>query len=214
MSFAREAWIWVLPFVVLALALFVLHLTALGLASLILALSLLLFFRVPRRDSSEGHLGVLSPANGRITKIDVLEDPLIGPGPFHRVVVFLSVFDVHMQRSPVAGCVVRSEYKSGRKIAAFRAEAGEVNEQVLTVLERANGDRIAMRQVAGLVARRVVTYLQVGHTVAQGELIGLIKFGSRVDLLIPTSYDLEVSVGQRLQEGSTLVARDPNDDVS
>ena len=214
MSFAKEAWIWVLPFVFLALAFFVLHLTVPGLGALLLALALLLFFRVPSRNSSEGHLGVLSPANGRVTKIDELEDPLVGPGRFYRVVVFLSVFDVHVQRSPVAGRVVSSQYKPGRKVAAFRADAGEVNEQVLTVLERANGDRIAMRQIAGLVARRVVTYLEIGRTVAQGELIGLIKFGSRVDLLMPTSYDLEVSVGQHLREGSTLVARGPNEDDS
>ncbi len=214
MSFAKEAWTLVLPCVLLALAFSLVHWTGPAIGVFFLALSILFFFRVPRRNCARGHEGVLSPANGRVTKIDEIEDPLIGSGRFHRVVVFLSVFDVHVQRAPVAGRVVRSQYKSGLKVAAFRADAGEVNEQVLTVFERANGDLVAMRQIAGLIARRVVTYLEVGRKVAQGELVGLIKFGSRVDLLIPSSYDLEISVGQRLQEGSTLVARDAEGNAS
>ena len=125
----------------------------------------------------------------------------------HRVVTFLSVFDVHVQRSPVAGEVVVSRYTPGRKVAAFRPEAGEVNESHLTVLRDSKGNLFGVKQIAGLLARRVVAYQGVGSQVERGQLIGLIKFGSRVDLLVPSSYRIAVQKGDRLKEGKTPVAR-------
>ena len=208
MSFAKEAWVFVLPLAVAAIVLFWLDKNSLAVALFVISSITLLFFRIPSRVPTASKTSVLAPANGKVTKVDVIEDPLIGAGKFHRIVTFLSVFDVHVQRSPTEGRVIRSSYAAGRKVAAFREDAGELNEQILTVLERDNGDVIGLRQIAGLVARRVVTYLDKGDRVERGQLFGLIKFSSRVDLFVPVLYHLEVEVGQRLREGLTVVATD------
>ena len=142
-----------------------------------------------------------------ILRIDRVEDAAVGPGSFQRIVIFLSVFNVHVQRAPVAGEVVVSRYSPGRKLAAFNPQAGELNEQQLTVFSRPSGERVGVRQIAGLVARRVVTYLDTRQQVVRAELMGVIKFGSRVDLLFPVSYHVEVEVGQKVREGETIMGR-------
>jgi phosphatidylserine decarboxylase len=206
MTFAKEAWPFVLPFAFLAALLFVFGHPGWGGFALFAGLLVLLFFRDPAR-RYEGEVGVvLAPADGLVTRVDTLEDPAIGPGRFHRVVTFLSVFDIHVQRAPVAGEVVASRYAAGRKVAAFREDAGDVNEKHLTVIRRPNGDLVGVRQIAGLLARRVVCYLKEGDQVHRGQSMGLIKFGSRVDLLVPESYGLLVKKGDRLKNGATPVA--------
>jgi phosphatidylserine decarboxylase len=206
MKFAREGWPFVLPFLLLAGVLFLLGRPGWGTGLLVAGLAVLLFFRDPRR-AYGGETGtVLAPADGLITRIDQVQDPEIGPGTFHRVVTFLSVFDVHVQKTPVEGDVVLSRYAVGRKVAAFRADAGEVNEKHLTVLRRANGDLVGVRQIAGLLARRVVCYLKEKDEVERAQPMGLIKFGSRVDLLVPEGYRLLVAKGDRLKNGLTAVA--------
>lgn len=206
MKFAKESWPFVLPFLFLAGLLFVLGRPGWGTAALIAGVLILLFFRDPRR-SYEGDAGyVLAPADGLITRIDTVEDPEIGPGRHHRVVTFLSVFDVHVQRVPAAGEVVVSRYSPGRKVAAFRADAGEVNEKHLTVIRRPDGDLVGVRQIAGLLARRVVCYLKEQDRVHRGQSMGLIKFSSRVDLLVPEGYSLLVKKGDRVRNGATPMA--------
>ena len=134
------------------------------------------------------------------------EGLLPGLGPCHRIATFLSVFNVHIQRSPCAGEVTGSEYRPGRKIAAFRPEVGEVNERHTTVIQTSSGDKVAVIQLAGLLARRVVGYARPGDTLTRSQLLGVIKFGSRVDLLLPLHYDLKVAAGDRVVEGETVVA--------
>ena len=207
MSFAKECWPFVLPAAGLVVVLAIMGKQGWALVVLLLACSLLLFFRIPSRDLIAPEGAVLSPANGKVLRIDRVEDPQIGPGTFHHIVIFLSVFNVHVQRAPVAGEVVTSLYIPGKKLAAFNPQAGEVNERHLTVLRHPSGDLFGVRQIAGLLARRVVTYLTIGQEVSRGELIGVIKFGSRVDLLIPVRYHLEVQVGQKVHEGESIVAR-------
>lgn len=198
----------VLPLVAAAILLVWLDKQTLAAVLFVIAVITLLFFRIPSRLSTASKTSVLAPANGKVTRVDIIEDPLVGEGKFHRIVTFLSIFDVHVQRTPTEGRVIRSSYAAGRKVAAFREDAGELNEQILTVLERDNGDVIGLRQIAGLVARRVVTYLDKGVRVERGQLFGLIKFSSRVDLFVPVHYHLEIEVGQRVQEGQTVVATD------
>lgn len=206
MTFAKEAWPFVLPFAFLAALLFVLGRPGWGAAALVVGLMVLLFFRDPAR-GYDGDAGVvLAAADGRVLLVDAIADPEIGDGGFHRVVTFLSVFDVHVQRVPAAGEVITSRFTAGRKVAAFRADAGEVNEKHLTVIRRPGGDRVGVRQIAGLLARRVVCYLHEGDHVHRGQSLGLIKFGSRVDLLVPESYKLLVKKGDRLKNGATPVA--------
>ncbi len=207
MTFAREAWPFVLPFVALAAGLFLYKHPGWGAAAAVLAFGVLLFFRDPRRGYDGPEATVIAAADGLVTRIDTVEDPAVGEGRFQRVVTFLSAFDVHVQRVPAGGEVVVSGLKPGRKVAAFRADAGEVNESWLTVIERPGGDRLGIRQIAGLMARRVVCYLEQGQAVRRGEHLGLIKFGSRVDLLVPESYEVLVAKGDRMRNGETPIAR-------
>ncbi|MFL6235948.1 MAG: phosphatidylserine decarboxylase [Thermoanaerobaculia bacterium] len=206
MKLAKEGWPFVLPFWFLAGLLFFFGRPGWGTTALVAGLLILLFFRDPKR-AYEGEAGyVLAPADGLITRIDTLEDPEIGPGRYQRIVTFLSVFDIHVQRVPAAGEVIASRYARGRKVAAFREDAGEVNEKHLSVIRRPNGDLIGVRQIAGLLARRVVCYLKEGDRVHRGQSMGLIKFSSRVDLLVPESYRVLVKKGDRLKNGATPVA--------
>jgi len=206
-KFAKEGWPFVLPFVFLAGLLFFLERPGWAVASLVVGLLVLLFFRDPKR-AYEGEAGViLAPADGLVTRVDTIEDPELGPGRYHRIVTFLSVFDIHVQRVPTAGEVTVSRYARGKKVAAFREDAGDVNEKHLSVIRRANGDLVGVRQIAGLLARRVVCYLKEGDRVHRGQLMGLIKFGSRVDLLVPESYRVLIKKGDRLKNGATPVAQ-------
>jgi len=209
MTFAKEAWPFVLPFWALALGLAVLRHPAWAAGVFVLGFLVLLFFRDPTR-RFDGPAGtVLAPADGVVTRIDTVQDPDLGPGTFHRVVTFLSALDVHVQRAPVDGEVVAARYTPGRKVAAFRPDADQVNEKHLSVLRRPNGDTVGICQIAGLVARRVVCYLRLGDRVTRGQHMGLIKFGSRVDLMVPASYKVLVTKGQRLRNGETPVALPP-----
>lgn len=211
MTFAKEAWPFVLPFVFGAAALYWFDHPGWALAALVAGLLVLLFFRDPARRYA-GEAGVvLAPADGLITRIDTIEDPEIGPGRHHRIVTFLSVFDVHVQKVPAAGEVIASRYAVGKKVAAFRHDAGDVNEKHLTVIRRQNGDRVGVRQIAGLLARRVVCYLKEGDHVHRGQPMGLIKFSSRVDLLVPESYEIKVKKGDRVKNGATPMALPPGE---
>jgi len=207
MRFAPEGWPFVLPLPLLAVALLVLGRPGWAAAVFVAGLLVLLFFRDPARRPGGASDDVLSAADGLVTRVDTIEDPEVGPGTFQRVVTFLSVFDVHVQKTPVAGEVIASAYRPGRKVAAFREDAGTVNEQQLTVIRRPDGDLVAVRQIAGLLARRVVCRLDDGDVVERGQPMGLIKFGSRVDVLLPATYRVLVARGGRVKNGETVIAR-------
>jgi len=209
MKFAPESMPFVLPFaaaaaVLAALGLFVWAAGAAGLALLVL-----LFFRDPARRFSGSDSVLLAPADGKVTQVDEIELPEIGPGRLRRVVTFLSVFDVHVQRLPASGKVLSSTFRAGRKVAAFRHDADELNAGQLSIVELPNGERFGVRQVAGLLARRVVCKLRAGEARRRGELMGLIKFGSRVDLMVPASYRILVREGERVKNGETPMAEPP-----
>jgi len=207
MTFVKEAWPFVLPFAVLSVCLFLFRHPAWGVTAAVVGLGVLLFFRDPKRRFDGPAEVVLAAGDGVVTRVDTVEDGAVGSGTFRRVVTFLSVFDVHVQRTPVAGEVVASELTRGRNVAAFRANAGEVNENHLTVIRRDNGDLIGVRQIAGVLARRVVCYVDEGRVVERGELMGIIRFGSRVDLMVPHHYEVLVAKGDRLRTGASAVAR-------
>ncbi len=211
MRFAREAWPFVLPFVAMGAILLIADLPWWALGAFVVALALLLFFRDPRRTPGGGPETVLSAADGLITRVEPAQDPAVGPGESQRVVTFLSVFDVHVQKTPVEGRVVASRYARGRKLAAFHRRAGELNEQHLTVIERPDGERFGVVQIAGLLARRVVCSLDEGDAVERAQPMGLIKFGSRVDVLVPAGYRVTVARGDRVKNGATVIAERTGD---
>ena len=206
MTFVREARPFTLPPLVAALLLPLFGQYEWALVCLLLAGAVLLFFRNPRRAFDGAPDVILAAADGRILRVDEIDDPAMGDEPQQRIVTFLSVFNVHVQRCPGGGEVISSHYQEGAKVAAFRPDAGEVNQQQLTIIRTPEGERIGVRQIAGLVARRVVGYLDTGMQVERGDLLGVIKFGSRVDLLLPPGYKIEVAAGDRVRAGLTAMA--------
>lgn len=209
MRFAREAWPFVLPPALAAAVLFAVGLPLAGAVAALLALLLLLFFRDPVSRSEAAADVVLAPAWGRVLRVEPAEDAQVSDEPLHRIVIFLSVFDVHLQRAPIGGRIVSCMASPGRRVAAFRHDAGDVNAGRLTVIEDEHGDRVGVRQIVGLLARRIVCYFRPGQSVARGETLGLIKFGSRVDLLVPRRYQVLVRPGERMRGGSSAMARRP-----
>lgn len=206
MRFAKEAWPFVVPFWALAGVLGVLGFLWSGGAAALLGLLVLLFFRDPQRFSASEPAIVLSAADGLVTAVDRAIDPEIDGQLRLRVVTFLSVFDVHVQRAPVAGTVAKSVPRRGKKLPAFRTDVDKANHSHLTVLRTEQGLEVGIRQIAGLVARRVVPYLRSGDRVERGDLMGVIKFGSRVDVLLPGDYRALVAVGDRVRCGETPIA--------
>ncbi len=170
---------------------------------LLLALFVLYFFRNPLRTPPSDPDLVVSPADGKVTAVEALPP---GQEFATRISIFLSVFDVHVNRSPVAGRVTQVEYKKGQFLNALKPESAVENEQNLVRLE---GERppVAFIQIAGLIARRIVFWPQPGQNVARGELVGLIKFGSRVDVYLPPQAEVLVRVGQRVAGATSPLAR-------
>ncbi|MGE5267971.1 MAG: phosphatidylserine decarboxylase [Deltaproteobacteria bacterium] len=167
------------------------------------------FFRDPYRISPLREGLVLSPADGRISMIEKVRPPAeLGLGDVERVriSVFLSVFDVHINRAPVAGRIKRSVYIPGAFLNAALDKASEDNERRAIVIETPSGQEIGVVQIAGLVARRIVTFSQEGDALGAGQRFGLIRFGSRVDTFLPPGHGALVAVGQRAIAGETVLA--------
>jgi phosphatidylserine decarboxylase len=165
----------------------------------LIGLFCLYFFRDPDREIPPGPVAV-SPADGKVIAI-VPE----GPG-MTRLTIFLNVFDVHVNRTPIAGRIEKVEYKTGKFMVASREACSEENEQnVVTV--QGDGATVVFKQIAGLIARRIVFTKQIGEKVATGERIGLIKFGSRMDVLFGPEWEIVAKAGQRVVAGSSVIAR-------
>ncbi len=176
-----------------------------GVPAWLLTAFVLNFFRDPERPLPPGN-GVVSPADGKVVDVRQFESP---SGRRWKISIFLNVFDVHVNRSPVAGRITEQVYRRGKFLVASVPEASTENEQnAITIDASATAPRghVVMKQIAGLVARRIVPYKKVGDTVARGERIGLIKFGSRVDLELPASYKLLIKVGDRVKAAASLIA--------
>ncbi len=172
----------------------------------VLTLFVVYFFRDPERRAPTDPDIVASPADGTVMSVAEVAGEAFMGGPATRVTIFLSIFNVHVQRAPLAGRVDAYAYRPGRYLPAWREEAGSENEQASLGLTTAEGP-VVVRQVAGLVARRIVTYPREGDSVARGERIGLIRFGSRVDLFVPEGWEVLVGPGDKVRGGETPVAR-------
>ncbi|HUZ31075.1 MAG TPA: phosphatidylserine decarboxylase [Xanthobacteraceae bacterium] len=167
------------------------------------------FFRDPERVSPTRAGILVAPADGRISRIaDALppKELELGERPLMRISIFMSVFDCHINRSPLAGRVERVVYKEGAFISADLDKASESNERNAFVIAAANGARIAVVQIAGLVARRIVPFARAGDTLATGQRIGMIRFGSRVDVYLPVGTRPLVAEGQTAIAGETVIA--------
>lgn len=172
----------------------------------LLGVFFLSFFRDPERDVPDTMAGVVvSPADGKLTRISRIVTP---EGERIRLSIFLSVFDVHINRSPIAGVVREVKYRKGQYLNALNPESAEKNEQNSVTVQ---GDDFAVVfvQIAGLLARRIVFWPKVGDFVGRGQRVGLIKFGSRVDVLLPGNAQIRVNEGQRVRGGSSVLAEVP-----
>ncbi len=165
------------------------------------------FFRDPERPIPQEPGLVVSPADGKVVIVDeVQEDKFLGVKA-SRVAIFMNVFDVHVNRVPVAGAVAAMRHCPGKYKAAFRSDADCVNEQQATLLTADRGAQVLAVQIAGLLARRIISYVSLGQHLARGERLGMICFGSRVDLYLPPEAEVLVKVGDRVKAGSSIIGR-------
>ena len=171
----------------------------------VLGVFVLYFFRDPERPIPADPDAVVSPADGRVVEI---VDEQRGARAGKRISIFLSIFDVHVNRAPVAGRISRLEHKPGRFMAAWEAKASAENEQNLITLLTPRGE-MTFKQIAGWVARRIVFWKRQGDEVAAGERVGMIRFGSRVDVWLPERAEILARLGQKVAGGSTVIARWP-----
>lgn len=197
-------------FILMGLIIFLLGLWA-GPLTILLGLLLIVFFayffRDPERSVPTGPGIIISPADGRIIALERVREEHFLKGPAQKLSIFMNVFDVHVNRAPVAGQVHAMAYQPGRYLAANRPEAPDQNEQLAIHLRTGNGADVVMVQIAGLLARRIISYVQEGANLDQGERVGLICFGSRVDLYLPEKCQVQVRIGQKVKAGSSIVGR-------
>lgn len=173
-----------------------------------------IFFRDPIRVTPQGDDLIVAPADGLVTMIERVPVPveMAGPGrlgdtPLVRISIFMSVFDVHVNRTPIAGTIRSVVYISGKFLNADLDKASEENERQHILVEGFDGRRIGFTQIAGLVARRIVPFVKPGDIVAAGQRVGLIRFGSRVDVYLPDGIEPQVALGQRSIAGETVLGR-------
>ena len=215
MNVAREG----LPFIFGALAIaitaFIVALTRrswplwlLALLLTVIALWVAYFFRDPERTGERGDKLIISPADGRISHIVEVDEPSFIHGRAIRISVFMNVFNVHVNRYPVSGRVRYLHYNPGKFLNAASEKSSLENEQMSVGIE-SNGRRILVRQIAGLIARRIVTYSKDGDVAQQGTRFGLIRFGSRVDVFVPLGSKVLVRIGDKPAAGTTVLAELP-----
>jgi len=179
------------------------HWNWLGGVLLVLGAFVLFFFRDPERTPPSDLELIVSPADGRV--MEVVEEAR-GECPGRRISVFLSIFDVHVNRAPVAGRIAAMEYRKGQFHAAMRGRASEQNEQNVIHVSNERGE-VVFKQIAGWVARRILCWKAVGDSVTRGERVGMIRFGSRVDIWLPDQVEILVRPGQHVAGGSSILAR-------
>ena len=179
-----------------------------------LTLWVALFFRDPVRVTPHGDDLIVAPADGLVTMIERVPVPIemagpngLGEAPLVRVSIFMSVFDVHVNRTPIAGTIRQVVYISGKFLNADLDKASEENERQHILVEGHDGRRVGFTQIAGLIARRIVPFVKPGDIVATGQRVGLIRFGSRVDVYLPDGVEPQVVLGQRSIAGETVLGR-------
>ena len=209
MIIAREGFVYILALMFITIMAWLLDRVFIGAILFFLTTFVTCFFRNPERTIPEGDGLVVSPADGRI--IDISPKAM---GPLTREVrvkvsIFMSVFNVHINRLPISGRIVHDAYFRGGYRVAKRSDASDYNERNALVIEDDQGRTLEVVQVAGLIARRIIAYFKKGMSGERGERMGLIQFGSRVDLYLPVDVELDVHVGDRMRAGESIVGRLP-----
>jgi len=201
---AAEGWPFILPLAAVTLLFFLLGWKSPGFSLLALTLFVLFFFRDPERTLPEGKGVVVSPADGRVIVIKDIFEPDYLKQDVKQISIFLSVFNVHVNRAPVGGSVEVVKYNPGKFHVASVDKASLDNEQTAMVISDGK-NKILVKQIAGLIARRIVCYAKPGDALKSGERYGLIRFGSRVDLFLPKTAEVRVKVGDRIKGGRDVI---------
>jgi phosphatidylserine decarboxylase len=204
--FAPEGWLFIIPAVIFTAAALLIQWYTAAIVLGLVTLFLFNFFRDPHRAGSERRVDVLSPADGTVVQIKDIADGEVWAGLTKQVSIFMSVFDVHVNRAPITGRIVHYRYNPGRKIAAFAEKSSAQNEQNLVVIDDGHGGCVAFKQIAGLLARRIVFDKKEGDEVVRGERIGMIKFGSRVDVFFQPATAVNVQLRDKVKVGLTVIA--------
>jgi phosphatidylserine decarboxylase len=189
----RRSWpLWLLAFLLTVIALWVAY-----------------FFRDPERTGARGDQYVIAPADGKVVLDTIVEEPAFMGGPSRRISIFMNVFNVHVNRYPVSGTVKYLHYNPGKFLNAVSEASSAENEMTSVGIDTGRG-RVLVRQIAGLIARRIVTYSRQGEHVDQGQRMGLIRFGSRVDVFLPVNATVRVKIGDLTVAGTSVIAEMPN----
>ena len=206
----KEGYKFILIFAIVTIVIALMSSKLLGLIGLVLTLWCIFFFRDPERVIPTETNAIISPADGIVTLIEngvtAPDDLGFGDKKWNKMSVFLNVFNVHVNRTPVAGKITKVSYKPGKFLSANVAEASSENERNSVVVKTADGTEIVFVQVAGLVARRIVSDIKEGQEVKAGDRYGIIRFGSRADLYFPENVEIKALVGQTMIGGETIIA--------
>ena len=190
LAWATDTWVW-------------------SIVPILLAAFFLWFFRDPQRLIPKGEGLIVSPADGLVTETARIETP---SGMRQRISIFLNVFDVHVNRTPIAGEITSIRYQSGKFLNAMNQDCAESNEQNIVTV-RGEGMEIVFKQIAGLIARRIVFNFREGDRLERGQRVGLIKFGSRTDVILPAEAEIRVKTGERVKGGASIIAEMPESEL-
>jgi phosphatidylserine decarboxylase len=202
---AKEGFPFLIPSLILTVGVAAIGWTVLTVLGILLTLFIAFFFRNPKREIPDLHNIILSPADGKVIHVGEDQEDRFLKERALKISIFMSVLDVHINRSPVTGKVLERSYHPGRFLVASAEKASLDNEQNALVLEMEDHSKILVIQIAGFIARRIVCYANAGDRLKMGETFGLIRFGSRVDLYLPANVKPTVRVGQHIKGGESIV---------
>jgi phosphatidylserine decarboxylase len=201
---ASEGWPFIVPLAIVTVLPFAFGWKNTGVVALVLTLFVLFFFRDPERSVPGGKGVVVSPADGKVIVIKDIYEPTYLKQDVKQISIFLSVFNVHVNRAPVEGTVELVKYNPGKFHVASVDKASLDNEQTAMVIENGK-DKVLVKQIAGLIARRIVCYAKAGDTLKRGERYGLIRFGSRTDIFLPKDTEIKVKLGDRVKGARDII---------
>ena len=201
---AKEGYIFIFPIAICSALCWALGWKIAGFVAAGIFAFVVYFFRDPEREIPDTPNAVISPADGKVIEIVTESDPFLGE-PFKRVSVFLNIFNVHINRAPIAGRVEKMRYNPGKFLAAFNHKASFDNEQTAVLFQNGD-DKVLVKQIAGLIARRIICWPKEGDHYGLGQRFGLIRFGSRVDIFLPLNARLKVSNGDHVVGGTSIIA--------
>lgn len=200
---AKDAWLYVIVLGIVSIGMYYLY-APISILGVLLLLFVMFFFRNPSRKIPEGDNLVISPADGTVMSVEKIDEPNFMEGEAQRVSIFLSVFNVHINRAPIEGTIKYINYRHGKFIPAFKSHASEINERNSVGIQ-GKQIKVLVHQITGFIARRIVCWVKEGDNVVKGQRFGLIKFGSCTEIIVPLNVDVQVKPGDKVRGGKTII---------